>query len=344
MKKLVYLILLFVNTVAFSQSNTITYQAVIYLPSGQNTPGVDVANQPMTNKNICLQFSFIDENNRVEYQEEIKVKTDEFGMVNLTIGNGAQSGGYASSFDAIIWNASVQKKLQVALDAKGLCNQFELLSNEPIASVPFANAAITAGNVSGVVALANGGTGATSAAGVRANLGLSNVENTSDLNKPMSTATKTYVDSRLTSSTIVDADATTKGKIQLTGDLAGTAASPSVPGLALKENAANKSATTTLGTSDVLFPTQKAVKTYVDTAIAGATIVDAAVNTKGKIQLAGDLAGTAAAPTVPGLALKENAANKSTTTTLGTSDVFFPTQNAVKTYVDTAISGYHCRC
>ena len=157
MKKLVYLILLFVNTVAFSQSNTITYQAVIYLPSGQNTPGVDVANQPMTNKNICLQFSFIDENNRVEYQEEIKVKTDEFGMVNLTIGNGAQSGGYASSFDAIIWNASVQKKLQVALDAKGLCNQFELLSNEPIASVPFANAAITAGNVSGVVALANGG-------------------------------------------------------------------------------------------------------------------------------------------------------------------------------------------
>ena len=339
MKKLVYLILLFVNTVAFSQSNTITYQAVIYLPSGQNTPGVDVANQPMTNKNICLQFSFIDENNRVEYQEEIKVKTDEFGMVNLTIGNGAQSGGYASSFDAIIWNASVQKKLQVALDAKGLCNQFELLSNEPIASVPFANAAITAGNVSGVVALANGGTGATSAAGVRANLGLSNVENTSDLNKPMSTATKTYVDSRLTSSTIVDADATTKGKIQLTGDLAGTAASPSVPGLALKENAANKSATTTLGTSDVLFPTQKAVKTYVDTAIAGATIVDAAVNTKGKIQLAGDLAGTAAAPTVPGLALKENAANKSTTTTLGTSDVFFPTQNAVKTYVDTAISG-----
>jgi hypothetical protein len=31
-----------------------------------------------------------------------------------------------------------------------------------------------------------------------------------------------------------------------------------------KEDTANKSATTTLGTSDVLFPTQKAVKTYVD--------------------------------------------------------------------------------
>ena len=339
MKKLVYFLLFLLSTVAFSQSNTITYQAVIYLPSGQNAPGVNVNNVPMTNKNICLQFSFIDANNRVEYQEEIKVKTDEFGMVNITIGNGDQSGGYASSFDAIVWDASVQKNLQVALDARGLCNQFEILSNEPIASVPFANAAITAGNVSGVVALANGGTGATTAAAARTNLGIGNVDNTSDLNKPLSSATKTYVDTAITAATIVDADATTKGKIQLAGDLAGSAAAPTVPGLALKENAANKSTTTTLGTSDVLFPTQKAVKTYVDTAIAGATIVDADATTKGKIQLAGDLAGTAAAPTVPGLALKENAANKSTTTTLGTSDVLFPTQNAVKTYVDTAIAG-----
>lgn len=34
------------------------------------------------------------------------------------------------------------------------------------------------------------------------------------------------------------------------------------------ENAANKSTTTTLGTSDTLYPSQKAVKTYVDAAIA----------------------------------------------------------------------------
>jgi len=74
--------------------------------------------------------------------------------------------------------------------------------------------------------------------------------------------------------------------------------------LANKENSANKSAITTLGTSDVLFPTQNAVKTYVDTKVAAATIADADASTKGKIQLAGDLAGTAAAPTVPGLSLK----------------------------------------
>ena len=74
--------------------------------------------------------------------------------------------------------------------------------------------------------------------------------------------------------------------------------------LTLKEDAANKSTTTTLGTSDILFPTQKAVKTYVDAQVTSATIADADATTKGKIQLAGDLNGTAAAPTVPGLSLK----------------------------------------
>jgi hypothetical protein len=353
MKKLFYIVLLLVSTIGFSQNKGITYQAVIYAPGGQNVPGVNVSNITLTNRSICLKFSFLDAASAVEYEEVVKTTTDEFGMVNLTIGSGNQIGGYASSFASILWNATVEKSLKVSLDATGFCNQFDELSLEKLASVPFANGALTAGNVSGVVAIANGGTGAITAAGARTNLGLGNVENTADLNKPMSTATKTYIDSQLTSSTIVDADATTKGKLQLAGDLGGTAAAPTVPGLALKanstdvtaglatkENASNKSTDTTLASnSDVKFPTEKAVKTYVDVQVAGATIADATATNKGKLQLAGDLSGTAAAPTVPGLALKENAANKSTTVTLGTSNVLFPTQNAVKTYVDTAIAG-----
>jgi hypothetical protein len=407
MKKLFYIVLLLVSTIGFAQNKGITYQAVIYAPGGQNVPGVNVANVPLTNRSICLKFSFLDAATAVEYEEVVKTTTDEFGMVNLTIGSGNQTGGYASSFAAIAWSAAADKSLKVALDATGLCNQFDELSVEKLDAVPFANAALTAGNVSGVVAIANGGTGATTAAAARTNLGLGNVDNTSDMNKPMSTATKIYVDSQLVSSSIPDATTTSKGKLQLAGDLGGTAAAPTVPGLALKanatdltteinrataaettlttnlatantaiaskENAANKSTVVTLGTSNVLFPTQNAVKTYVDTAITGATIVDADTTTKGKLQLAGDLGGTAAAPTVPGLALKanttdlttevnrataaettlttnlatantaiaskENAANKSTVVTLGTSNVLFPTQNAVKTYVDTAIAG-----
>jgi hypothetical protein len=67
--------------------------------------------------------------------------------------------------------------------------------------------------------------------------------------------------------------------------------------LATKEDVSNKS-NAALGTSTTLFPTQNAVKTYVDAQISSATIADANASTKGKIQLAGDLAGTAASPSV----------------------------------------------
>jgi hypothetical protein len=179
----------------------------------------------------------------------------------------------------------------------------------------------------------------------KAMVGLTNVDDTSDADKPVSTATQTALD--------------------------------------LKEAAANKSTDGTLATnSDDLFPTEKAVKTYVD-AIAASGVADASTSAAGKIQLTGDLAGTATAPTVPGLTLKapiadpaftgtvsgvtsamvglgnldntsdankpvstatqtaldlkENIANKSIDVTLAdNSNVKFPTELAVKTYVDNA--------
>ena len=74
-------------------------------------------------------------------------------------------------------------------------------------------------------------------------------------------------------------------------------------GLVLKEDAANKSVDTSLGNSDVLYPSQKAVKTYVDATVASGA-PDATDSSKGLIQLTGDLAGTSDNPTVPGLADK----------------------------------------
>ena len=439
MRKIVYLIALFCTSFFYAQTSGITYQAVIYYPNGQNIPGVDIQKSPMSNKSVCLQFSLTDNQSQLEYQEVIQTTTDEFGMVNLIIGSGNQTGGYASSFNAIIWNANT-KKLNVQLDVNGTCQQFVVLSDNPLSAVPFAYAAVTANNVSGVVSIQNGGTGASNLAGAKINLQIDNVDNTSDSNKPISIATqaalntkensankstittlgtsdvlfptqnavKTYVDTNITTvnasntalqatvtanataaSTAIaavqaDVDAnetasnnalalkensanksttTTLGTsdvlfptqnavktyvdtniatvnanntaLQATVTANATAANTA---LALKENSANKSTTTSLGTSDVLFPTQNAVKTYVDAQVASATIADADATTKGKIQLTGDLGGTAGSPTVPGLLNKENTANKSTITTLGTSDVLFPTQNAVKTYVDTNIT------
>jgi hypothetical protein len=95
-----------------------------------------------------------------------------------------------------------------------------------------------------------------------------------------------------------------------TGSLFGTASFVDVSALLgfTPENVANKNTSTALGTSDSLYPTQNAVKTYVDTGLS------AKQNSLGFTP--------------------ENVANKSTTTSLGTSDSLYPTQNAVKTYVD----------
>ena len=125
-------------------------------------------------------------------------------------------------------------------------------------------------------------------------------------------------------------DATTgsKGIVQLAGDLAGTAASPTVPGLSGKTD---KSTLTTKG--DLYVATGASTVTRIgvgaDTNVltadstqasgvkwaAPATTADATTISKGIVQLAGDLSGTAASPTVPGLA---NKANSSVTITAGT--------------------------
>jgi hypothetical protein len=76
MKKIALLLFLFVSTVFYSQSRGISYQAIIYNPSGDIIPGVNNTNAPMPNKSICLQFSIIDENSLTEYQETITTTTD----------------------------------------------------------------------------------------------------------------------------------------------------------------------------------------------------------------------------------------------------------------------------
>lgn len=146
-----------------------------------------------------------------------------------------------------------------------------------------------------------------------------------------------------------DASTTTKGLVQLAGDLAGTAVVPTVPGLATKAAAATTitagagligggdlSANRTLSVS--FGTTAGTVAAGDDARIIGAeqtankgvangyaaldgggkvplaqlpdaqAVEDATTSTKGIVQLAGDLAGTAAAPTVPGLATKAAAA------------------------------------
>jgi hypothetical protein len=111
-------------------------------------------------------------------------------------------------------------------------------------------------------------------------------------------ATTAFVQQAL-SAGVADATSSSKGKIALRQDLGGTADSPTVPGLLLKENLSNKSDNTSLGTSTTAYPTQNAVKVYVDNQVASASIADATDLVKGKIRLGGDLNGTGSSASTP---------------------------------------------
>ena len=114
---------------------------------------------------------------------------------------------------------------------------------------------------------------------VKSDVGLSNVDNTSDADKPISTATQLALNTKQNSLGFTP------------------------------EDVANKSDDSLLGTSSILYPTQKAVKEYVDSSIAAGSAPDATSTTKGILKLTGDLGGTADSPTVPGLASKYDASN-----------------------------------
>lgn len=112
------------------------------------------------------------------------------------------------------------------------------------------------------------------------------------------------------------------------------------------EMLSNKSTALDLGNSrpsNSLYPSQLAVKSYVDNAMSNVITTgtpDATTLATGKLQLAGDLSGTATNPTVPALALKENLSNKTTDVLAdGTSNQKYPSAKAVKDYVDIATTG-----
>jgi hypothetical protein len=112
--------------------------------------------------------------------------------------------------------------------------------------------------------------------------------------------------------------------------------------LALKEALANKA--TSLGTlNNTLYPTTQAVANYVTglgyTSISGTGIVK---SSGGTISYLTDNSGnwnTAFGWGNHASAGYELQSNKSTSTTLGTSNTLYPSQLAVKTYVDNAVSG-----
>jgi hypothetical protein len=145
MKKYLCLFAFIFSGLIHSQSSGITYQAVIYNPSGEELPGQNNMTAPLTDQDICLRFNFIDSSGGLEYQEVIQVTTDVFGMVNVIIGNDIQTGGYADGFEGIVWDGSA-KNLMVEVDVKGNCSDYDEISNQPFTYIPFAYYSANPGN------------------------------------------------------------------------------------------------------------------------------------------------------------------------------------------------------
>ena len=120
---------------AQDQRSGISYQALILNTSEVELPGANQKDSPLRNKEICLQFSLIDETGNYEYIEHVRTTTDSQGMVNLVIGTGTSVGG--SQWSDIEWSAAM-KSLKVDFDITGQCNDFEALSLQQLTAVPFA--------------------------------------------------------------------------------------------------------------------------------------------------------------------------------------------------------------
>jgi len=175
-------------------------------------------------------------------------------------------------------------KVQLAGDLTGTAD-LPLVANDAITTAKIKNGNVTdakiatvsgskvtgnipgnAANVTGIVGVVNGGTGADSPEGAKKNLDLDKVENTKDADKPVSIAT-------------------------------GLA-------LGLKEDKANRSSDINADAlSDTKYPSVLATKNYVDAKVNAAVIgaggvPDATTTLLGKVQLAGDLSGVASAPVI----------------------------------------------
>jgi hypothetical protein len=131
-----------------------------------------------------------------EYVETRRVTTNAQGLFTAVIGDtGAIS--TLGNFTTINWR-NTPKFLKIEMDPTAGTNFTTMGTTQfqYVAYAQFANS-VDAENITGVVPVARGGTGANSLSTLKTALALDKVNNTSDLFKPISTATQTALDLKL---------------------------------------------------------------------------------------------------------------------------------------------------
>lgn len=120
-------------------SQGISYQAV-----ATDSDGLELLNQ-----NISVRFTIVSgtPSGVYEFVEVHNATTDDYGLFNLTIGQGAYDGGNVASFADINWGVTTHY-LKVDMDATG-GNLFVNMGTQQMMSVPYALYAEIAGNAGG---------------------------------------------------------------------------------------------------------------------------------------------------------------------------------------------------
>jgi hypothetical protein len=330
MKKLLTFIFLFVSVLGFSQNTGINFQGV-----GRNASGVVLATQK-----ISLRFSVIQgsETGAVEYVESKEVTTNAQGIFSVVIGDGTQI-SKTGNFTDINWKIN-PKFLKVEMDPAG-GSSFAAMGTTRLQSVPFAYYAngVNADNVEGVLSASKGGTGVASISALKTTLGVDQINNTSDLAKPISTATQAALDlkvDKVNGKQLSTNDFSTSEKNKLAAISGTNTGDQDLSGLATASQLNTKANASELALkAPIDSPTFTGTVSGITKAMLGLSNVENTADLAKPISTAIQAALDLKASTTT-LALKENIANKSSATDLGglnPSDILFPTQKAVKDYV-----------
>ena len=348
--RILFFILLSIVMIKTNAQTGLNFQGV-----ARTSNNVILASQAITIKLSILQGSVT---GTAEYTETRKVTTNAQGLFTAVIGDtGAIS--TLGNFTTINWKLT-PKFLKIEMDPAAGTN-FITMGTTQFQYVAYAQFAksVDAENIVGIVPVTSGGTGVNSLTGLKTALTLNNVNNTTDLAKPISTLTQTALDlklntadtSKYTKQTYTDSALLTKLKISDTAAMLSSRIARDTLSLSnrinLKANTLDVSSglDLKLNTADTSKYTKQ---TYTDSALlTKLKISDTATMLSSRIardtlSLSNRLnlkANTIDVTT--SLSLKETISNKSTAVDLGagaTSDILFPTQKAVKTYVDNQIN------
>ncbi len=351
MKKFLFLIFTIVlfESVQAQIPQTLNYQGIARNASGE----------PIRYQEISVKISIIDSAlaGKVAYQESRRVMTNYVGLFNIVIG-GPDAFYVFGNISAVDW-ATGNKHIKLEIDPAGQ-NNYTIAGITKLQSVPYALYSTPSGNASGdltgnypapsiapkvvtTTKLADGSvTDIKVAMGINpAKVGLEKVNNTADIDKPISTATQSALNTKLNISdtAVMLSNRISRDTVSISNRINLKASTADVvSSLATK---VDKVAGKELSTND--YTTAEKTKLA---AITGTNTGDQDLSsfaTNSALALKANTSDVNAALALKSnttdvnaaLSLKENLSNKSIDlATDGTSDVKYPSVKSVKNYVD----------